>query len=73
MNDRIIQTSPNPSTEPDYITEMPASLRPDKAEILYPLGTDCMDGDIRALLQALPTKSNIEALILRIEEAHICR
>lgn len=29
-----------------------------------------MPDDLRAILQALPTKSNIEALILRIEEAH---
>lgn len=31
-----------------------------------------LDQDIRALLQALPTRTNIEALILRLEETH-CR
>lgn len=29
-----------------------------------------IDGELRALLQALPTKQDIEALILRVEESH---
>lgn len=32
--------------------------------------TSILDQDIRELLQALPTRTNIEALILRLEETH---
>lgn len=32
--------------------------------------TNPLDQDIRTLLQALPTKTNIEAMILHLEETH---
>lgn len=64
--------SPTPSTELDSITETPAAFRPDVAEPSHSFSSGCTDEDICAMLQAIPTKSDIEALILRIEKAHSC-
>lgn len=60
--------SPIPSPEPFNLMETPAVTQPDMAGPSQ--SQTKLDADFRAMLQALPMRSDIEALILRIEEAH---
>lgn len=59
---------PTPSQEPDPLADTPAAFCPEMADLTSSQGR--LNADLCAILQALPTKSDIEALILRIEEAH---
>lgn len=45
---------------------MPAAFRSD---VVTPTQSQ-LDMDLRAILQSLPTRADIEALIMRIEESH---
>lgn len=69
-----LPASPGSSSIPDSLQETPAIFRPDmSAGTNSPLRGEMsrLDGDIRTLLQALPTKQEIEALIRRVEEAQL--
>lgn len=67
---RGIQTSPeNLPTPPTQISETPEGTTI-RMTSTHPTEPAPMDPDIRALLQALPTKNDIEAMILRLEETH---
>lgn len=57
-----------PSPEPDQISGTPAIFHTDMAGPSQCPGH--LEDDLRAMLQALNTKSDIETLILHIEEAH---
>lgn len=50
--------------------ETPGAFWPDMTDSPHNSGMKRLDQDIRAKLQALPTKQDIEALILLLEETH---
>lgn len=55
------------------MSEASALFHPDSSEAADPSQADVtatLEGDIQALLRALPTRQNIKALILRVEETH---
>lgn len=57
-----------PARDSDPLTGTPAVLYSDMTDPA--LSQSRLDSDLHAMLQALPTKAEIEFLILRIEEAH---
>lgn len=57
-------------TLPNRTPETPESAIIREMSSTHPAEPAPMDPDIRALLQALPTKNDIEAMILRLEETH---
>lgn len=58
----------SPSPEPDHLSGTPAAFLTDMAGPSQYSGR--LEEDLRTMLQALPTRSDIEALMLCIEEAH---
>lgn len=72
------RTSPDPGVQPaspaasvssDYYADSPMAFRSVPGPSSQPL-TLCIHSDLRALLHALPTKADIEALFGRLEEQH---
>lgn len=59
-----------PSAAPDCFSETLVAFRPEMSPTTQLPGVSQLDQDIRSLLQALPTRINIEAMILRLEETH---
>lgn len=68
MDADTLKDSTLPSTPHSDLPGTPAVFR---SETEVPTqNRSHLDEDLRSLLQALPTRADIEALILRIEEAH---
>lgn len=73
---RATHTMPDPAVSPasssrsESLSGTPALIRPEPSgtgAILQGEEADRLDGDIRMLLKALPTRQDIEALILCVE------
>lgn len=63
-----LANSAAPSPEPDHLTETLTDFQTDMAGPSQ--SQSRLEDDLRAMLQALPTRADIEALIFCIEEAH---
>lgn len=63
-------SSPTPQPTQEYPTDTYKDTHQPTMESPQPPDPALFEQDIRGLLQALPTRSDIEALILRLEETH---
>lgn len=67
-NASLPSTALQPPAEQDLLQDTPAAFRSEMAGPSQQ--TSSLLEDLRSILQALPTKADIEALVSRIEEAH---